>query len=256
MSARTVVEHALTIYYDGDADLAGRVTANLCAEALREAAAVVGPRCEEYGVLGVDSLLRRMADEAATAAPTGDETTQTSNAPATGVANDFFQLGVTYTASHGWKFRVDSITTHPEDGERIALGWRHFNSQWEPYAYAEDDWDVHQGIDSIDTAEGGGGRDAGATTQPTELTIYCATYEHEPIPLGSYTNPGAARAHCEAHVRRGPTGDVLSLLDWWIEDDEDGIAELVATVAGRETVMGYVVTPLTVASAYDEEADK
>lgn len=55
---------------------------------------------------------------------------------------DFFQIGHTYSGSHGWQFRVDTITTHPDDGERTALGWRFFNSQWEPYAYGPDDWEI------------------------------------------------------------------------------------------------------------------
>lgn len=72
---------------------------------------------------------------------------------------NFFQSGHTYTDSefpqHGWKFRVDTITTNPEDGERIALGWRFFNGEWEPYAYAEDDWDAHQVVGITDTTTGG-----------------------------------------------------------------------------------------------------
>ncbi|WP_199572672.1 hypothetical protein [Streptomyces murinus] len=70
-------------------------------------------------------------------------------------APDFFQPGHTYTGAHGWKFRVDAITTHPEDGERIALGWRFWSGAWEPYAYGEDDWDVHQVVNHFDSAEGG-----------------------------------------------------------------------------------------------------
>lgn len=54
----------------------------------------------------------------------------------------FFQPDYTYSGSHGWKFRVDIITTHPEDGEQTALGWRFFNGVWEPYAYGVDDWEL------------------------------------------------------------------------------------------------------------------
>ena len=59
---------------------------------------------------------------------------------------DFFEPGHTYTHvddGTDWKFRVGTVTTHPEDGERTALGWRHFRGVWEPYAYYEDDFDVH-----------------------------------------------------------------------------------------------------------------
>ncbi|MGX1223184.1 hypothetical protein [Streptomyces ambofaciens] len=61
-------------------------------------------------------------------------------------APDFYQPGHTYGTSglSDWKFRVDHVTTHPADGERTALGWRHFHGVWEPYAYGEDDYDIHQ----------------------------------------------------------------------------------------------------------------
>jgi hypothetical protein len=65
---------------------------------------------------------------------------------------DFFQPGHTYTEpgdTTDWRFRCDSITAHPEDGERTALGWRHFRGEWEPYAYGEDDFEIHQLADHI-----------------------------------------------------------------------------------------------------------
>ncbi|WP_033307393.1 hypothetical protein RFN58_07170 [Streptomyces iakyrus] len=70
-------------------------------------------------------------------------------------APDFFQPGHTYSAANGtaWMFRVDVVTTHPEDGERTALGWRHFDGTWEPYAYGEDDWDIHQRVGHSDITE-------------------------------------------------------------------------------------------------------
>lgn len=71
MSARTVIEHILTTYYQQGApegyDPAAtirRVIGNHRAEVLREAADVIGPECEKYGVLGVGHRLRRLADEA------------------------------------------------------------------------------------------------------------------------------------------------------------------------------------------------
>lgn len=63
------------------------------------------------------------------------------------VDSDFFQPGYTYTdvdPQYDWKFRCDLVTTHPEDGERTALGWRFFNGVWNECAYGEDDWDVQQ----------------------------------------------------------------------------------------------------------------
>jgi hypothetical protein len=91
-----------------------------------------------------------------------------------------------------------------------------------------------------------------ADGEPAELVIYRAAYEHEQTPLGHYTTPAAARAHCETHVRR----ELPSVSLDWIEDEEDGVAELVAAVDEEEYPTGYVVTALTVASAYDEEADE
>ncbi|MFF7576819.1 hypothetical protein ACFZBE_17815 [Streptomyces sp. NPDC008061] len=59
---------------------------------------------------------------------------------------DFYQPGHTYTSAefpeYGWKFRCDSVTTRPDDGEQAALGWRYFKGEWEPYAYYKDDWDL------------------------------------------------------------------------------------------------------------------
>ncbi|MEU9792939.1 hypothetical protein AB0E27_20315 [Streptomyces sparsogenes] len=90
----------------------------------------------------------------------------------------------------------------------------------------------------------------GEITQPAELTIYRAS--HESIVMGLYTTAAAARAHCEADMRR----DLPSVSLDWIEDEEDGVAELVASVGEEERPTGFVVTALEVASAYDEEADE
>ncbi|MFB6813077.1 hypothetical protein ACFCV8_00820 [Streptomyces sp. NPDC056347] len=82
--------------------------------------------------------LHRLADKAQQPA---------AGSPAEVSAADFYQPGHTYTSGrfpqYGWKFRCDTVITHPEDSERTALGWRFFHGKWEPYAYGEDDWDVH-----------------------------------------------------------------------------------------------------------------
>jgi hypothetical protein len=44
VSARTVIEHALTVYYDGNAELVGKLLASYDAAKLREAAALVKDR--------------------------------------------------------------------------------------------------------------------------------------------------------------------------------------------------------------------
>lgn len=100
----------------------------------------------------------------------------------------------------------------------------------------------------------------GEITQPAELTIYRAS--HEAIVMGRYTTAAAARKHCEAYVRREHTGST-DLRLWWREDEdtvdqpEEGVAELIESTGPHSSrPTGYVVTPLTVASEYDEEADE
>lgn len=84
--------------------------------------------------------------------------------------------------------------------------------------------------------------------EPT--TVYRAS--HDAIVFGLYATAAPGREHCEVLVRREQATAELD----WIEDEEDGVAELVATVDGIEWTTGYVVTALEVASAYDEEADE
>ncbi|MFM9675821.1 hypothetical protein [Streptomyces brasiliscabiei] len=75
---------------------------------------------------------------------------------------------------------------------------------------------------------------------------------HDSIVMGLYTTPAAAREHCEALVRREMPDNSLD----WIEDEEDGVAELTVWIGGEETTTGYVVTALEVASAYDPDGDE
>jgi hypothetical protein len=87
-----------------------------------------------------------------------DENTEKATAPAATATPDFYQVGHTYTEPDGatdWRFRVDHITTHPEDGERTAIGWRHFRSEWDVYAYGDDDFEIHRLVGYIDVTEGG-----------------------------------------------------------------------------------------------------
>lgn len=102
----------------------------------------------------------------------------------------------------------------------------------------------------------GAGKDTpagGESTEPAELTVYRA--EHDSIVMGLYTTAEAARAHCEAEERLSWSKGSDTAFDW-IEDDEDGVAELTAWVGGEECETGYVVTALTVASKYDPEAGR
>ncbi|MGW3428940.1 hypothetical protein ACWDHW_13430 [Streptomyces melanosporofaciens] len=244
-----------------DQTRAGR--AEVLAEAKREVVVWLGKKAREYRSTGsaqhalqADAIevmaskvdrgaVRCFLDEAGKVSPAGAEITQ----PA-----DFFQPGHTYSDDeHGWKFRVDTVTTHPETGERTALGWRYWTG-WEPYAYGEDDWEIHQMVGHTDVTEDGKAAAAGGEiTQPAELTIYRAS--HDSIVMGLYTTRQAAYEHCEAYEMRD---DPVSPMAWKV--DEDGVAELVRIRVprspGAEAATGYVVTPLIVAAEYDEEADE
>jgi len=70
--------------------------------------------------------------------------------------------------------------------------------------------------------------------------------------LGRYTTEAEARKHCEEHARRDLPGASFD----WIEDEEDGVAELVAAFGEDERSTGYTVTALEIASKYDPEADE
>ncbi|MFK0222215.1 hypothetical protein ACIQWN_28995 [Streptomyces vinaceus] len=48
------------------------------------------------------------------------------------------------------------ITTYPGDGERVALGWRLFKSEWTPYACTEDDWGIVSACGFSDVERVGG----------------------------------------------------------------------------------------------------
>ncbi|MEU3899765.1 hypothetical protein [Streptomyces sp. NPDC045251] len=55
-------------------------------------------------------------------------------------AADFFQPGHTYRHS-AWSFRCDAVTTHPDTGERTALGWFRFRQQrWRPFTAGAGHW--------------------------------------------------------------------------------------------------------------------
>ncbi|MFJ5804816.1 hypothetical protein [Streptomyces sp. NPDC093093] len=73
-----------------------------------------------------------------------------------GTPAGFYQPGQTYRRDNGtWAFRCDMVTTHPEDGELTALGWRYFRGEWTEYAYGPDDWDIDQFGLKLDASDGG-----------------------------------------------------------------------------------------------------
>jgi hypothetical protein len=84
----------------------------------------------------------------------------------------------------------------------------------------------------------------------SELTVF--RVEYESFVFGVYTTSAAAREHCETVMRVEMPSAVLD----WIEDEEDGVAELVATIDGDEQTTGYLVTALAVAAEYDPDGDE
>lgn len=94
---------------------------------------------------------------------------------------------------------------------------------------------------------------AAAAPATPQLTVYRAS--HDAIVMGLYTTAAEARKHCEAEERHSWAKFEKPSFDW-IEDEEDGVAEMTAWVGGEECTTGYEVTALDVASAYDEEADE
>ena len=77
----------------------------------------------------------------------------------------------------------------------------------------------------------------------SEVIIYRASWDT--VPLGWYTTPTEARKHCKAHARR----DLPTASFDWIEDEEDGVAELVAVLLAEvgEQLRGLVGTQGTAA---------
>ena len=123
---------------------------------VRTLRAVVRP--DDADVAEVRRLLWQHASDDAAACNEAEG--QSSRMPADATP-DFFQPGHTYAEpgdTTDWRFRCDSITTHPGHGERTALGWRHFRGEWEPCAYGEDDFEIHQVADDLSTARKDGAR--------------------------------------------------------------------------------------------------
>ena len=95
---------------------------------------------------------------------------------------------------------------------------------------------------------------------------YRAEHPDSGIVLGTYTNRQAAREHCEAFARRENS---VATLEWrpdreWREGDDgepgpDETEELYEYGTHETSTWdptGYLVTPVEVASEYDEEADE
>lgn len=89
-----------------------------------------------------------------------------------------------------------------------------------------------------------------AELEAAQGTVYRAS--HDSIVMGLYSTAAEARKHCETEMRR----DLPTVVLDWIEDDEDDVAELVASLGEDERVTGYVVDGLEIAAEYDAEADE
>ncbi|MFB6943224.1 hypothetical protein ACFWGL_16980 [Streptomyces sp. NPDC060286] len=191
------------------------------------------------------------------------ESAQLLQSPETVAArHGFFRPGCTYTRDLPFRapedrpsFQCKGVGVHPSKGSLRAFGFEQpgAGAPWVSASQRVEEWAA--GWVEI------GGPCAGqpglaSDTAPTvdaespAITVYRALWDS--IPLGLYTRPRAAREHCEACARR----DLPAAAFDWIEDEEDGVAELVATVDGRETPTGHTVTALEIDANYDPEADE
>ncbi|MFD4000887.1 hypothetical protein [Streptomyces rubiginosohelvolus] len=97
-----------------------------------------------------------------------------------------------------------------------------------------------------------------AAQPPPALTVYRA--EHETIRVGHYTTEAAARRHCEALVSNEHPADRALVFDWIGHGSEGEYPEepfelVVQVDGGPDQFTGYVVVPLSVAVAYDPDAE-
>jgi hypothetical protein len=94
-----------------------------------------------------------------------------------------------------------------------------------------------------------------AQTPPAPPTVVYRAY-FETMPLGLYSTREAARAHCLADAKNH--GDDVTKAHWWPQDDDpDGSEECLVLQAppGGDLLTDYSVMPLTVAAAYDPDAE-
>ncbi|MFF7880977.1 hypothetical protein ACH40F_08135 [Streptomyces sp. NPDC020794] len=98
------------------------------AEVLREAE---GKAREVVARLWVDGTTRKQLDRAGGARAVEWEIgLMASGNDEAAVAPDFFQPGHAYTHRDGSTFRCVAVTTHPDGGERVALGWHTDTADW------------------------------------------------------------------------------------------------------------------------------
>lgn len=92
-------------------------------------------------------------------------------------------------------------------------------------------------------------------TETAAVTVYRAVYEHEPFPLGLYSNAAAARAHCEDLVRQEWTPSAPLVFEWSVDEDDQAVTELDVRVETDSWSTGYTVTAVVADAEYDPDAD-
>ncbi|MEV5953765.1 hypothetical protein AB0M11_08300 [Streptomyces sp. NPDC051987] len=92
-----------------------------------------------------------------------------------------------------------------------------------------------------------------AELEAAPTTVYRAEHPDSGITLGHYGTREAARKHCETVLRR-EVGDETFL--GWVPDDGSELAPEELCVGHDVECTGYIVTPLELASEYDEGADE
>jgi len=185
-----------------------------------------------------------------------------AEAEADGSEPTFFRPGRMYTRDLPFRasedrpsFECVGVSLHPTKRSPRALGFEQpgVGQPWVSAAQRMEEWDA--GWVDLGPVQPDRLTRTFAPTQTLQdeapaLTIYRAFWDT--LPLGQYTREAEARKHCEAHARR----DLPTASFDWIEDEEDGVAELVAAVGEDERPTGYVVDALEIASKYDPEADE
>ncbi|MFD6421737.1 hypothetical protein [Streptomyces sp. NPDC060198] len=109
-----------------------------------------------------------------------------------------------------------------------------------------------------DTIAHTAGLDAVALPDSASGRVYRA--QRGALGLGLYFTEAAARQHCEDELSNQYSADVALTFDWIGEEDPDDPgdpSELVFQIdAGHERTTAYTVVPLTVAAAYDPDAEQ
>jgi hypothetical protein len=112
----------------GDSDRVDRLLAGHRAEVLREAE---GKAREVVARLWVDGTTQKQMDRAGGARAVEWEIgLMASGNDQPAAVSDFFQPGHSYTHRDDSTFRCIAVTTHPDSGARVAVGWHIDTAGW------------------------------------------------------------------------------------------------------------------------------